>query len=158
MEIHQKISMPNYQKMKTMVKRSIDQNLRLRNFDARNERIETGAVVMNCRGQRGVERGPGECYQRKTKGQCSRGDSRSFRHDENKRAKSIPKSALSCEPPTEKDGRKTLRRKNLGGRSPSGKFARQPCRDYLKGICTKSLCDYWHPSEKLNRVFLSRCY
>ena len=34
MEIHQKISVPNYQKLKTMVKRSIDQKLRLRNFDA----------------------------------------------------------------------------------------------------------------------------
>ena len=42
MEIHQKISVPDYQNMKTMVKRSIDQKLRLRNFDARNERIETG--------------------------------------------------------------------------------------------------------------------
>ena len=33
-EIHQKTSVPNYQKLKTMVKRSIDQKLRLRNFDA----------------------------------------------------------------------------------------------------------------------------
>ena len=32
MEIHQKISMPSYQQLKTMVKRSIDQKLRLRNF------------------------------------------------------------------------------------------------------------------------------
>ena len=32
MEIHQKISMPNYQKLKTMVKRCIDQKLRLRIF------------------------------------------------------------------------------------------------------------------------------
>ena len=32
MSIHQKISMPNYQKLKTMVKRNIDQKLRLRNF------------------------------------------------------------------------------------------------------------------------------
>ena len=30
MEIHQKISMPDYQKLKTMMKRSIDQKLRLR--------------------------------------------------------------------------------------------------------------------------------
>ena len=36
MEIHQKISMPNYQKLKTMVKISIDQKLRLRNFDTRH--------------------------------------------------------------------------------------------------------------------------
>ena len=74
MEIHQKISMPNYQKLKTMVKRSIDQKLRLRNFDARNERIQTGAVVTSRRGLSGKERGKGTCYQWKAKGQCSRGD------------------------------------------------------------------------------------
>ena len=38
MESHQNISMPNYQKLKTMVKRSIDQKLRLRNFDARKSK------------------------------------------------------------------------------------------------------------------------
>ena len=32
--------MPNYQKLKTMVKGCIDQKLRLRNFDARNERLK----------------------------------------------------------------------------------------------------------------------
>ena len=36
MEIRQKISVPNYQKLKTMVKRSIDQKLRLRIFDSRH--------------------------------------------------------------------------------------------------------------------------
>ena len=39
MEIHQNISVPNYQKLKTMEKSSIDQKLRLRNFDARHGRI-----------------------------------------------------------------------------------------------------------------------
>ena len=34
MEIHQKISAPNYQKLKIMVKRSIDQKLQLRNFES----------------------------------------------------------------------------------------------------------------------------
>ena len=34
MEIHQKISMLCYQKLKTMVKRSVDQKLRCRQFDA----------------------------------------------------------------------------------------------------------------------------
>ena len=55
MEIHQKISMLDYQNLKTMVKRSTDQKLRLRNFDARHERVETGAVVTNRRGRCGVE-------------------------------------------------------------------------------------------------------
>ena len=58
MEIHQKISM----RLKTMVKRSIDQKLRLRNFDARHLKIETGAVVKSHRGFSGVERGKGICY------------------------------------------------------------------------------------------------
>ena len=40
-----------------MVKSSIDQKLRLRNFDARNERLEAGAVVPSRRGLRSIERG-----------------------------------------------------------------------------------------------------
>ena len=56
-EILQKISVPNYQKVKTMVKRSIDQKLRLRNFDARNGRIESGAMVKSLKGIIGVEGG-----------------------------------------------------------------------------------------------------
>ena len=63
MEIHQKISMSNDQKLKTMVKRSLDQKLRLRNFDARHRRIGTGAVVKNWKGMNGVEEGKGTCYQ-----------------------------------------------------------------------------------------------
>ena len=55
MEIHLKISMPNDQKLKSMVKRSIDLNLRLRNYDARHEKIETGAVVKSQNGLNGVE-------------------------------------------------------------------------------------------------------
>ena len=55
--------------MKTMVKRNIDQKLRLRNFDARREKIETGAVVKSRRGLSGVERGNGICNQWKAKGQ-----------------------------------------------------------------------------------------
>ena len=146
MEIRQKISMPDYQKLKTMVKRSIDQKLRLRNFDGRNERIETGAVVTNRGGQRGVERVQGECDQRKAKGQCSRGDKCSVRHDEDKRAKPTPKTVPPSEPPTQRGG-SASRKKNIRGWSPSGKFARQPCRDFLKCTCTKSLCDYLHPPE-----------
>ena len=120
-----------------MGKRSIDQKLRLWNFDARQGRIETGALVTNRRGQRGVERGREECYQWRAKGQSSRGDSCSFRHDENKRAKSTPKSAPPSEPPKEKDGRSKSRRKSLRGRSPSGKFARQPCREYTSKVSAR---------------------
>ena len=86
MEIHQKISVPNYQKLKTMVKRSIDQKLRLRNFGARHGSIESAAVVKNRKGTIGVDGGRGVCYQWKQKGQCSQGDRCSFRHEAQDRA------------------------------------------------------------------------
>ena len=67
MEIHQKKSVLDYQKLKTMVKRCTDQKLRLRNFDARHGRIESGAVVKSRKGIIGVAGGKGICYQWKEK-------------------------------------------------------------------------------------------
>ena len=73
MEIHQKIPMPNYQRLRKMVKRRKDQKLRLRNFDDRHEKIETSAVVKSHRGLSVVERGKGICYQWKEKGAVCEG-------------------------------------------------------------------------------------
>ena len=67
MEIHQKISMPNDQKLK----------LRLRNFDAGHGRIESEAVVKSRKGLIGVEGGKGICYRWKEKGQCRKNDTES---------------------------------------------------------------------------------
>ena len=50
------------------------------------------------------------------------------------------------EPPTH-GGRSASRKRNLRGWSPSGKTNRQPCKNFSKGICTKSPCDCWHPPE-----------
>ena len=50
-----------------MVKRSIDQKLCERNFDARHGRIESAAVVENRKGIIGVEGAKGICYQWKEK-------------------------------------------------------------------------------------------
>ena len=56
LEIHQKKAGPDYHRLKTMVKRSIEQDLRNRNFGAKNENYERNAVVKNQvtkqRGQR----------------------------------------------------------------------------------------------------------
>ena len=68
MEIHQKISVSNDQKMQKMVQRRMDQKLRFRNFDARHGRVETCVVVKNR-----IEK----------EGQCSRRDTCSFRHETN---------------------------------------------------------------------------
>ena len=134
--------MPNYQRFKTMVKRNIDQKLRLRIFDARHEKIERGAVVKSHRGLSGVERGKGIRYQWKEQGQRSKGDHCSFGHESNDRAK--PHHLLSHQ---QKEVEGALRKRNARGRSQSEKFNRPPCKYFLKGVCTKSLWEYWHLPE-----------
>ena len=61
MEFHQKKAGPDYHRLKTMVKTSIQQDLRIRNFEARNGNYERNAVVKNQgtkqRGQRTLGNG-----------------------------------------------------------------------------------------------------
>ena len=61
MEIHQKKAGPDYHRMKTMVKRSIEQNLRMKNYEARNGNFETSAVVKNHRAKQREQRSQGDC-------------------------------------------------------------------------------------------------
>ena len=86
MEIHQKKVGPDYHRLKTMVKRSIDHSLRMKNFEARNGNFETSAVVKNQRAKKREQRNLGDCWQWKANRQCSKGDNCSFRHDKDKRA------------------------------------------------------------------------
>ena len=60
MEIHQKKAGPDCHRLKTMVKRSIEQNLRMKNFEARNGNYETNAVVKNQGTKQREQRTPGE--------------------------------------------------------------------------------------------------
>ena len=90
LETHQKKFGPDYQRLKTMVKRGIEQEIRNKNFGARSGNFEKNAVVKN---QGTKQRGPrifGDCWQWKANGQCSKGDNCSFRHDINKRGKVTP--------------------------------------------------------------------
>ena len=86
MEIHQKKAGPDCHRLKTIVKRRIEQNLRIKNFEARNGNYETHAVVKDQGTKQREQRTLGDCWQWKANGQCSKGDNCSFRHDINKRA------------------------------------------------------------------------
>ena len=79
MEIHQKKAGPDYHRLMTMVKRSIDQNLRIKTFEARNGNYERNAVAKNQRAKQSEQRSLGDCWQWKANGQCSKGDNCSFR-------------------------------------------------------------------------------
>ena len=121
-----------------MVKRSIEQNLRIKNFEARTGNYERNAVVKNQGTKQRVQRILGDCWQWETNGQCVKGNNCSFRHDMNKRAK-------MTQPQDEKKASKT---RSPRGRSPSGRMFRWPCKDYLRGTCTNSLCEKWHLQNK----------
>ena len=120
MDIHQKISVPNYQKLKSMVKRRIDQKHRLRNFDARHGQIKSQAVVKNRKGIIGVDGGKGICYQ------CSKGDQCSFWHESNDRAQKPEHNAATPSEPSVSRGRSVSRKRSIRGKSNLGMILRQP--------------------------------
>ena len=137
-EIHQKISMFNFQKLKTMVKRRKDQELRLRNFDARHCKIEQRAVVKNRKGFSGVEGGKGICYQWKEKVRCSKGNQCSFWHESNDRAHQKPdRNAATPSETSMTRGRSVSRKRSIKSNNKPGIILRQPCRYFLKGTCTR---------------------
>ena len=95
LEIHQKKAGPDYHRLKTMVKRSIEQHLRIKNFGARNGKYERNAVVKNQGTKQREQRSLGDCWQWETKRQCVKGNNCSFRHDMDKRAKSTQPKSVS---------------------------------------------------------------
>ena len=148
MEIHQKKAGPDYHRLKTMVKRIIEQNLWIKNFGARNGNYERNTVVKNQETKQRGQRTLGYCWQWKTNGQCSRGDNCSFRHDVNKCGKM---TQLNPSPNSfmQQNERNASRTRSPRGRSPSGRMSRLPCKDHLKVFCTNSFCEKCHPPECL---------
>ena len=132
LEIHQKKTGPDYHRLKTMVKRSIEQDTRNKNFGARNGNYETSAVVKNQGTKQRVQRILGDCWQWESDGQCVKGDNCSFRHDINKRGKITPSNPSPNSFMQQNEG-KASRTPSPRGRSPSGRMSRWPCKDYLKG-------------------------
>ena len=151
LEIHQKKAGPDNHRLKTMVKRSIEQDLRNKNFGTRNGNYERNAVVKN----QGTKQ-RGHCWQWEANGQCSKGNNCSFRHDVNKRAKMTQPnpSPNSCMQQNERNASRTRSPK---GKSPSGRMSRWPCKDHLKGTCTNSFYEKWHPPECLFYKTKSGC-
>ena len=139
-EIHQKKAGSEYHRLKTMVKRSIEQNPRIKNFEAKNVNYERNAVVKNQGTKQRLQRILGDCWQWETNGQCSKGDNCSFRHDMDMRGKVTP-SNPSPNSFMQQNERKSSRTRGPRGRSPSGGMSRWPCKDYLKGTCTNSFCE-----------------
>ena len=140
MEIHQKKAGPDCHRLKTMVKRSIEQNLRMKNLEATNGNYETSAVVKNQRVKQREQRSLGDCWQWKAYGQCSKGDNCSFRHDKDERAKSTQPnpSPISSTQQNVKNASRT--------RSPTS-----------KELAPLLFCEKWHPPECLFYKSENKC-
>ena len=89
LETHQKLGHDNH-RLKAMVKRSIEQEIRNKNFGVRSGNFEKNAVVKNRGTKQRVQKNLGDCWQCETNGQCEKGDNCSFRHDTNNRGKVTP--------------------------------------------------------------------
>ena len=61
LETHQKKLGPDYHRLKTVVKRSIEQEIRNKNFGARSGNFEKNAVVKNQGTKQRVQRILGDC-------------------------------------------------------------------------------------------------
>ena len=132
-EIHQKKLGPDYHRLKAMVKRSIEQEIRNKNFGARIGNFEKNAVVKNQGTKQRVQRILGDCWQWETNWQCVKGDNCSFRHDINKRGKvhhQIRLRILSCSRVSEN---------HRGPEVPEVKVRVVECRDGLARITLEEL-------------------
>ena len=149
LETHQKKLGPDYHRLKTMVKRSIEQEIRNKNFGNRNENFEKNAVVKNQGTKQRAQRILGDCWQWETNGQCVKGDKLQFSATMSICVEKITQSNTSPNCFMQQNERKSSRSRSPRGRSPSGRMSRWPCKDYLRGTCNNSFCEKWHPPECL---------
>ena len=128
---------PRHSRLKTSERRHVDQTMRTRNFRVRTEIVERGTATKSRKERKAfVERKVRECYQWKANGQCSKGDSCSFRHDPasgNRCAAWRSKrqsSSLAPKAKAQADGKKPSKSSSSRGESPCGTRGKIPCRNF----------------------------
>ena len=146
----------NYSKRKTTglpkiedvcLKLHIDQTMRNKNFKIWNEVVEIGAAAKGQKRKKfNVERKVGEYDHWKANGQCSKGDSCSFRHDQTSGDRCLDNiSQRQSSPPTPKAKTQTDNQtlsKSLRCRGVRlAKRVRFPCR--FREKCANPSCSYW---------------
>ena len=131
-----------------MVKRSIEQDIRNKNFGARTGNFERNAVVKNQgtkqRGKNLLEIvGNGSPTGSALKETIAVSITISISVEKITPSNPSPNSFMR------QNERNASRTRSPVGKSPSGRMFRLPCKDYLKGTCNNSFCEEWHPPECL---------
>ena len=153
-EINQHPSQPRYQKLKTMVKRHLDRRIRTRNLHARNERMQTEVLVKTRKGKNvSVDRKQVGCHKRKARGQCTKGNVCSFRHNKGQRGKATQPSSFAPSM-TEKVHRE-------GNLREAAVLLERDIEDRagitVMELFTKPSCNYWHSPVCQNYTSESGC-
>ena len=138
LEIHQEKLGPDYHRLKTMVTRSIEQDIRNKNFGIRNGNFEKNAVVKNQGTKQRGQRILGKCWQWKTNGQYSKGDNCSFRHDISERAKTTQSNPSPSS--SSRQNEKCIENQKSERQKSQWKNVSIVLKDYFKGTCSKSFC------------------
>ena len=134
-------SQPNYQKFNTMVKRCMDQKIRARKVEARNERIEKwrerhGEKLVSVEKQENaINEKSRDSAQEETIVVSATMDTNV--------AKQHNRPLLPQNRRLRAAGKNPRKGKLSGSRSPIGKRYQRPCKDYIRG----SSCDLWRPPE-----------
>ena len=138
MEIHQKVSMPNDQKLKTMVQRLRSETpiTNLWRQAQENWNRSTGQESKDIRWRWSRKRYllPVE----RKKANVRRETTCSFRHDCNDHAQKPTPKAATLSDPSMTRGRSVSRNRSIRGKSNHGAILRERCRYYS---------EYWHPPE-----------
>ena len=138
-------------------KRSIEQDLRIRNFEARNGNYERNAVVKNQGTKQRGQRTLGDCWQWKAKGGSVQKETIAVSVMILISVQKLTQPNPSPSSFMQQNERNASRARSPRGKSPSGRMSRWPCKDYLKGTCTNSFCEEWHPPECLFYKSKSGC-
>ena len=157
LEIHRKKAGPDCNRLNTMAKRSIEQDLRNTNFRDQKTEIMKETPWSRIRGQNSVDREFQETVgSGKPTGSLLKETIVVSINEINKRAKMTqPNSSPSSF--MQQNERNASRTRSPRGKIPSGRMFRLPCKDYLKGTCTNSFCETWHPPECLFHKTKSGC-
>ena len=137
---------PNYSRLKTNVRRHVDESMTTRNLRAGNKIVERGAVIKSEKGRKAsAERKVGEWYLWKAIGQRAKGDSCSFvrdpasgnRRDQRQEGQS---SSLAPKAKAQTDGKKPSKSSGRREEKPSGTRVTIPCRHFFRRKGTNTSC------------------
>ena len=156
LEIYQKKIGPDYHRLKTMVKRSIEQDIRNENFGPEME-IMKETPWSRIQGRNSVYKefleisGNGSPTGSVLEGTIAVSVTILINVEKMTQSNPPPNSFM------QQNDRNASRTRSPRGKSPSGRMSRWPCKDYLKGTCTNSFCEKWHPPECLLYKTKSGC-